>query len=327
MVRRAGVGIEVIETIYRLEGDEHAWLQRIAEVLEPAMSNGMGVHAFTYDLTGARVNLHTSVEHRPAFASSSVIDVVGWSEAPMTSGVSYDDMWRRCCFSSCARATPFERHPAARAHGMRELLALNAIDASGHGVFVGAPLTQVCDVPAGEARLWMRVTAHLTAALRLRGRHGAAPVAVLSPNGRIEHVDDPARLGPHREARRAAVVRIERARGASRRDGDQLWRPLVKGRYTLVDRFEANGRRYVVAYDTRPTAALDALTEREREIVAAIADGQSSKHVAFSLGVSDATVRVLLARAAKRLGLATRDELVAFYRARLTSSRRGPSST
>jgi RNA polymerase sigma factor (sigma-70 family) len=44
------------------------------------------------------------------------------------------------------------------------------------------------------------------------------------------------------------------------------------------------------------------LTPRQREILAAVLAGKTHKEIAFELGLSDSTVRVLYARAMKRLG-------------------------
>ena len=44
------------------------------------------------------------------------------------------------------------------------------------------------------------------------------------------------------------------------------------------------------------------LSPRERQILDMITAGSTQKEVAFDLGVSDATVRVLYARAMKKLG-------------------------
>jgi RNA polymerase sigma factor (sigma-70 family) len=49
-------------------------------------------------------------------------------------------------------------------------------------------------------------------------------------------------------------------------------------------------------------AALPALTPRERQIVDSVRAGQTHKEIAFDLGISDATVRVLYARAMRKLG-------------------------
>ena len=48
------------------------------------------------------------------------------------------------------------------------------------------------------------------------------------------------------------------------------------------------------------------LTPRERQILDLVTGGRSHKEVAFDLGVSDATVRVLYARAMKKLGRSKR---------------------
>jgi RNA polymerase sigma factor (sigma-70 family) len=48
------------------------------------------------------------------------------------------------------------------------------------------------------------------------------------------------------------------------------------------------------------------LTPRERQILDLIHSGQTQKEVAFQLGLSDATVRVLYSRAMAKLGRAKR---------------------
>ena len=48
------------------------------------------------------------------------------------------------------------------------------------------------------------------------------------------------------------------------------------------------------------------LSPRERQIVDLVTGGRTHKEVAFDLGVSDVTVRVLYARAMKKLGRSKR---------------------
>jgi DNA-binding CsgD family transcriptional regulator len=52
------------------------------------------------------------------------------------------------------------------------------------------------------------------------------------------------------------------------------------------------------------------LTETERSAVTAAARGQSTKEIAYEFGIADATVRVLLMRAARRCGVRSRKELL-----------------
>jgi DNA-binding CsgD family transcriptional regulator len=79
----------------------------------------------------------------------------------------------------------------------------------------------------------------------------------------------------------------------------------------LIGEFEREGRRYIVAREDEPTDdGPERLTQRERQIVRLTCQGQSSKVVAYDLGISCSTVRVLLSRAMRKLGVRSRDELV-----------------
>jgi DNA-binding CsgD family transcriptional regulator len=60
-----------------------------------------------------------------------------------------------------------------------------------------------------------------------------------------------------------------------------------------------------------PGAGVETLTERERQIVEQAMLGRTNKEIAYTLGISDSTVRVLMARAARRLGAQSRRELLA----------------
>lgn len=51
-----------------------------------------------------------------------------------------------------------------------------------------------------------------------------------------------------------------------------------------------------------PSERPASLSPRERQILDLITTGRSQKEVAFDLGVSDATVRVLYSRAMRKLG-------------------------
>ena len=83
-------------------------------------------------------------------------------------------------------------------------------------------------------------------------------------------------------------------------------------RWRFVDSFEREGVRYVVvSEEPAHTPSLLALTRRERQIVAEAAAGASNQQIAKQLGISHATVRVLMARAANRLGVRTRKALLA----------------
>ena len=66
----------------------------------------------------------------------------------------------------------------------------------------------------------------------------------------------------------------------------------------------------VVHGSHQPSNGLEILTVRERQVVACLVRGDSTKDVGFALGIANATVRVLLARAAGKLGVRSREALL-----------------
>jgi DNA-binding NarL/FixJ family response regulator len=120
--------------------------------------------------------------------------------------------------------------------------------------------------------------------------------------------------GSAREALRDAVARLARVRRALRTsDSSREWHELVNRRWSIVDLHEEEGRHYLVAVENASGPGLDILTRRELEVLAAAAAGHTNKVIAFDMGIGDSTVRVLLARSAKKLGVKKRVELVALY--------------
>jgi DNA-binding NarL/FixJ family response regulator len=79
----------------------------------------------------------------------------------------------------------------------------------------------------------------------------------------------------------------------------------------LVDHFETDGRRSVFATETWPRGpGIDLLSERERQVVELALLGRDNKEIAYDLGLSHSTVRVLMARSATKLGVRSRDAVL-----------------
>ena len=121
-----------------------------------------------------------------------------------------------------------------------------------------------------------------------------------------------------RAALKEAVLNMERVRRASHRRADGTlasWKALVRARWTVVDDFESGGHHYLVARANGPVAhGPKLLSQREKQVLSAMAVGQSQKAVAYELGISPSSVRVLLARARAKLGVKTNEELLARFR-------------
>ncbi|HTA92706.1 MAG TPA: LuxR C-terminal-related transcriptional regulator [Polyangiaceae bacterium] len=213
-------------------------------------------------------------------------------------------------------------------NGYGDFVYVNSLDPSG----VGCVLTQGCrerefSTTAREAALLRRLATHLSSAFRCRRKlasarsesgHASPQVttgaeAVLDDRGRVVHAEGAAQSSTARARIQKAAASIDSAR-AKRSAGSRAldrWHPLTSARWTLVDSFQEGGRRYVVARENQAeTQSFVQLTNRERQVVVHAALGLSNKQIAYTLGISDATVRVLMARAAGRLGVRSRKQLL-----------------
>jgi DNA-binding NarL/FixJ family response regulator len=116
------------------------------------------------------------------------------------------------------------------------------------------------------------------------------------------------------EALRAAVVAMDRARRPGRPHADDAlaaWQALTQGRWSLLDRFEEGGRRYLIAHRNVPAAdGPDAFTPPERLVAQYASLGHSNKLIAHELGLSIGTVARHLRRASAKLGARSRVDLV-----------------
>jgi DNA-binding NarL/FixJ family response regulator len=158
----------------------------------------------------------------------------------------------------------------------------------------------------------------MASALRLRRRIEQEKVedeAVLSPSGSLLHATGVAKQADARGRLRDAARAMDRARGPLRRNDPQealeLWRALCAGRWSLVDRFESDGRRFLIAHRNQPHLPnLRGLSQREASVAAFAQLGQSNKEIAYTLGLSPSSVATHLSGALRKLGLPSRAALV-----------------
>jgi len=210
-------------------------------------------------------------------------------------------------------------------NGHGDFLYVNSLDPSGLGCVLtqGSRERELVPTPR-EGIILRRLATHLSAAFRARRKLASASgpsastltagaEAVLSADHRVIHAEGPAKARSARERLERASANIDAARRKRAEGVHSLnrWHPLTAARWTLVDAFEEGGRRYVVARENQAeTQTFIALTDRERQIVVHAALGLTNKQIAYALGISDATVRVLMARAANRLGVHSRKQLL-----------------
>jgi DNA-binding CsgD family transcriptional regulator len=209
---------------------------------------------------------------------------------------------------------------AMRREGAVDMLGLRAEDGSARGIQFAAPRPEVERLDRRDAATLMRVLAHVAAGNRLfhDERRAAETVdeAILTPAGRIEHAVGVAKEQRARVDLAHAASRIDRARGKLRRVDPEAaveeWRALVAGRWSLIDHFDSDGRRYLIARrnEQQPRLAKRRLSGRERQVAALAVLGHSNKLIGYELGLATSTVSAYLASASRKLAITSRVELV-----------------
>lgn len=315
--------LEVIEAAYRLEGDETSWLRGLVDAAMPLLDRGLGLHAYTIDAQAPadrRVKTMVCSPDDPeaiAFASAKVASMPPpIAEQLLRVPIGY------AASSELAGPEAIARFLGANPFGIVDTAGVQGLDPSGASAWILAPSRTVIEVNESSRARWQRVAAHLAAAHRLRlaleQRGDAASDldtadAVLETDFGVANAS-PRAKGALEQLRRFAED-LDRARGRLRREAPdealELWRGLCDGTWSVVDRFDTDGRRYLVAHYNEPEARIDrALTRREEQVVAFAAMGHADKLIAYELGIAEATVQTHLASAMRKLGIPSRTELI-----------------
>lgn len=318
---RAGAVLEILESVYQVERSPSEWLRGVLTALRPQLDYGLGLSGYFIDAS------------RPDRFDTRGFDALGPFDSP--EGRKGFSNWESQMpvalkrwvhlFGPCGYAIDIPPMPdglhveelTVPAHGIPDMLGLNALDATHQGCAFAAALPSRRRRPLGSARVEVlrRIATHIATGNRLMRAERRPPQAVIDPSGRVEDAAGEAKGIDARAALRDAALRIDRARGRhSRIDAEEvtnLWRGLVAERWSLVDHFDKDGRRYFIAHSNAPKAATrGALTEREAQIVSAICLGHSVKLVGYELGIAPSSVATHLARAKKKLGVRTTVELI-----------------
>jgi DNA-binding CsgD family transcriptional regulator len=341
-----------VEACYRIDQTPRAWLVGLAEAAVPIMGCGEGIHACLIDVSRTTPLMDpVLVRGRDSWEAEwrslwweAFMARLGPDEVKLlhaVSPVSYtSELWGAAqaaspTFGDYLPVPVKRRYSIARAQaqgragdergpsGFRypDSFNVSAIDTTGHGATLVANMSRMAEgsVHPSDVALWRRLSVHVTAGYRLlRGRtsHGDA-AGVFEPDGRLVDVARSARDAVALAALRDRIVTIDRARAGQRDDWratTEAWTGLLDGRWSLVDSFDREGRRYYLAYANAPAVSHDVLSEREAQVAYAAALGHSNKLIAYALGISASTVATHIKSAAHKLGLATRLELIRHLR-------------
>jgi DNA-binding CsgD family transcriptional regulator len=206
------------------------------------------------------------------------------------------------------------------AAGQHDGLLLSVAEPDGFGCWFGSPQSARAPISDELHLALTRVRRHLAAAFRLRRKHSdglslESAEAVIDENGRVLHAEGAAKKKTPcdallRDMRRMTGIRRSAPGSDARRDIHE-WESVTCDRWSLVEYVDTDGKRLTLAVDNRPAPpSLELLSEREREVVLWAAAGHDNKVIAYELGLSASTVRVLVSRAAAKVGARSRAELL-----------------
>ncbi|MGB8332780.1 MAG: helix-turn-helix transcriptional regulator [Polyangiales bacterium] len=329
---KATATIDVAEAAYDLYLGANEWLPNLLEKGKPLFDHGLGCAAAIWaGQSRERQQLVSQVcvgsgtpELCVEFARAAR-DAGGGSpqvERARTSGVY--------TASECDFESPSILRALEKRLGCKDVLGISAIDPDLHGVGIHIPSPEFISLTRRSRESWQRLAAHIEAGHRLRRRLGcvdqlkATPVnelplraeALIDPKRfALEHAEGAARDKGMPDALREAAIRVDHARGRLRNENPEqalaLWHGLVRGRWSLVDWFDSDGRRFIVVIPNPP--GLDdprGLTEREHQVATLAAQGETGKSITYRLGISRQRVSMLLRSAMHKLGVTTQAQLV-----------------
>ncbi|MFO0547708.1 MAG: helix-turn-helix transcriptional regulator [Polyangiaceae bacterium] len=307
---RNQAALELLEAAYDLRLDSPTWLSALAHAARAVDKDDLGVLVGLYEL-GEAVHPIAYARTNDAGAAFEAMDRVALVISPEVHRVL------TCETSTEAAVTHRIETQAAAAWTstlghteVRDSFNFQGADGA-HALCVMVALREPTSPPPRTRATFLRVAVHLATALRLRSTIGEKrPIddaaAIVSADGqRLLHkkaeLDEEASHGLF-----ALVKDSIEARRTSSGDSERLlslWTGLLAGRWSLVDSFDTDGRRYWVAHENEPVVAEDRrLTRRERQVVTMLAAGHSDTMMAYALGLSLSTVRTHLERARKKLG-------------------------
>jgi DNA-binding CsgD family transcriptional regulator len=313
--------LSIVDAAYQIERPDDEWLPAIASECRHALDHGFGLAVFKFTFGGGTPTIHHA--HRVAMPDglAEIYPVVFANMTAHTRRLPF--LYGPCTTGSemTGAGLAFAKDPLmqryAQRFGIVDSIWITAADPAGHGVGIHVGLPEIRTLTPAFRERWSKIASHLAAAHRLRRRLDTSPIdARFTPSGEMEVCSGALSPGALKEMR-GAVLALEHARDRGRDPDTTLkhWQPVWSGRWSLLDQFSLQGVRYVVARRNEPEAVgPEHLTRRERQILSHAALGHDNKNIAYDLGISHSTVRVLLARAMRKLGTADRESAVEAYR-------------
>ncbi len=325
--------IDLIEDAYDLDKPSSEWLRDLIDAHAPILDHGLGIVGFEF------------VRHPgDSGGDATVQDMHAGGIAP-DFPQRFEEA-RHVVSPECFRAVtptgfagtwtemtsdyPEDSRRFLERLGYPDVLAITAVDPNGVGVQFIAPLSEVTRLTPRSRERWRMLGAHIATAYRLRRASAAQAAASESRSPRLPHdaeaildadglhiVEAVGRAAAVKagDALREAARQVDLARGQMRHNDPQQalesWKALVSGRWSMVDWFDTDGRRYILGVPNEPDVGDPrGLTQQESQVVTYVLHGDTNKLIAYRLGLSQARISGLLKSAMRKLGVASKLDLV-----------------
>ncbi len=345
---QSATAIDIVEAAYDLEVAPEEWLPNLVRSLSALVNGRLGLVGSIICGTSPSGDLLLEQAHIEgpddlALRYLAVMQELGpAANAELTRAVQGTVVG----LSELADRWP-EVAAAYRQHlRCEDLLVISGLDPDYQGVVLNVLCAESLTQSRQEREVWSMLQVHIAAGHRVRrgllgvneekdralgfGEIRAEHTeAILDPTRfRITHATGDAKNSVALERIRDAAVEVDRARGSLRQtDPDQalqVWQGLVRGRWSLVDCFDTDGRRFVVARANAPRLGDPrGLSPRELQVATYAARGESGKMIGYRFGISQAQVSSTLVSAMRKLGVKTQAHLVEKMRAMPTSETKG----
>lgn len=322
--------IDLVEAVYAFELEDAAWVDHVLTAAARELDHGLGIAAATYTRSSDReFTMHQK------FSRGGVPDLLARIDRAAAE-------WPRELYAALLRpglATTLSKvagdHPevfeayARHVEGVKDVLGMTAVDPDGLGLLVFGLLPETRTLTIEERDTWTMIAAHLAAGHRLRRgldkrRHAtelpyAAEAVIDVGRARVAEASGAARDPAASDVLRRAAQQIDKARGPMRNEAPEaalkVWKGLTEGRWSLVDWFDTDDRRFVLALPNEPRVADPrGLSSRESLVATYAIHGDTVTMIAYRLGLSKAVISSTLKLAMRKLGVQNRAELIRRFR-------------
>jgi DNA-binding CsgD family transcriptional regulator len=278
----------LLDAAYRVGGSDDDWLSGVVDVAQRAFGGDVEIAIYGVDSRD-----HVRLIVRQPATSRHDLERIALEWGVRAYKLARSPGPRGRALASVRERVGDARQETSHGHVVRTL-AINVCESDGVGCAMSISIEGLRPLTRRTIDRGKCMAVHLLGEFRLRwAAHARASEAVSA----------------HEAFRGTAVAAVSAADPRSTVPAPLVLREIELGRWSLVDRFEQDGRQYVVARKI-PSEGSMRLTPRECRAIALAARGHSDKVIGFALGITASSVGTHLSVAAAKLGVRSRIELV-----------------